>query len=83
MLVWDAMPQCTQINHDEQSVRFLYVKYHQIMIILHFDLYRLWYRYIYIYIKITDFSLQDEGILYVIYKYYKELLSSYKLVSAY
>lgn len=82
MLVWDAMPQCTQINHDEQSVRFLYVKY-QIMIILHFDLYRLWYRDIYIYIKITDFSLQDEGILYVIYKYYKELLSSYKLVSAY
>lgn len=37
---------------------------------------------IHIYIYIYK-SLQDEGILYVIYKYYKELLSSYKLVSAY
>lgn len=62
------MPQCAQINHDEHTVRFLYVKYH------HFTFWFVDYdTEIYINYRL---NLENEGILYVISKYYEELLSS-------
>lgn len=63
------MPQSAQIKYDEHTKIFLYIKYHQMLILFYFQ------TMIKTYMSIID-CLQDEGNLYVIYlvyKYYKEL----------